>query len=117
MALLSAMETFSGGDFGVYITREICSAMDAAGRGADRTGGYRQLSGRSGQCHDEGHRGAGGRAGAGGDAQRGARKMHLSEDMTRDIMKISMDALSVVEANGSGEVFGENTDFPDSGPS
>ena len=44
-----------------------------------------------------------------------ARKMHLSEDMTRDIMKISMDALSVVEANGSGEVFGENTDFPDSG--
>ena len=35
-----------------------------------------------------------------------AQRMNLSEDMTRDIMKISMDALAVVEAHGSGDKFG-----------
>ncbi|HIZ45018.1 MAG TPA: hypothetical protein H9672_09955 [Firmicutes bacterium] len=115
MALLSAMETFSGGDFGVYITREICSAMDAAvaeQTGQADTGSYLAAQANAMMKATEELVEELGREATLSEV---ARKMHLSEDMTRDIMKISMDALSVVEANGSGEVFGENTDFPDSG--
>lgn len=108
MALLMAMETFEKGDFGVHITREICSAMDAAiaeQTGQDDTGSYLASQANAMMKATEELVEELGREATLAEV---AKKMNLSEDMTRDIMKISMDALSVVEANGTGEVFGEH---------
>ncbi len=106
MALLMAMEDFEGGDFGVYITREICSAMDAAlaeQTGERDTGSYLAAQANAiMEATEELVKELGREATLSEVAQR----MNLSEDMTRDIMKISMDALAVVEAHGSGEKFG-----------
>ena len=106
MALLMAMEDFEGGDFGVYITREICSAMDAAlaeQTGERDTGSYLAAQANAiMEATEELVKELGREATLSEVAQR----MNLSEDMTRDIMKISMDALAVVEAHGSGDKFG-----------
>ncbi len=106
MALLMAMEDFEDGDFGVYITREICSAMDAAlaeQTGERDTGSYLAAQANAiMEATEELVKELGREATLSEVAQR----MNLSEDMTRDIMKISMDALAVVEAHGSGEQFG-----------
>ncbi len=106
MALLMAMEDFEGGDFGVYITREICSAMDAAlaeQTGERDTGSYLAAQANAiMEATEELVKELGREATLSEVSQR----MNLSEDMTRDIMKISMDALAVVEAHGSGEKFG-----------
>ena len=103
---LMAMEDFEGGDFGVYITREICSAMDAAlaeQTGERDTGSYLAAQANAiMEATEELVKELGREATLSEVAQR----MNLSEDMTRDIMKISMDALAVVEAHGSGEKFG-----------
>ena len=106
MALLMAMDEFEDGDFGVYITREICSALDAAlaeQTGENDTGSYLAAQANAVMEATEELVKELGREATLAEV---ARKMNLSEDMTRDIMKISMDALSVVEANGSGETFG-----------
>ena len=106
MALLMAMEDFEDGDFGVYITREICSAMDAAldeQTGERDTGSYLAAQANAiMEATEELVKELGREATLSEVAQR----MNLSEDMTRDIMKISMDALAVVEAHGSGDKFG-----------
>lgn len=106
MALLTAMEEFEDGDFGVYITREICSAMDAAlaeQTGENDTGSYLAAQANAiMEATEELVKELGREATLSEVAQR----MNLSEDMTKDIMKISMDALAVVEAHGSGESFG-----------
>ncbi|MCI8505672.1 MAG: hypothetical protein HFI67_05725 [Lachnospiraceae bacterium] len=108
MALLTAMEEFDDGDFGVYITREICSAMDMAlaeQTGEQDTGSYLAAQANAiMEATEELVKELGREATLSEVAQR----MNLSEDMTRDIMKISMDALAVVEAHGSGEKFGGN---------
>ncbi len=106
MALLMAMESFSGGDFGVHVTKEICSAMDAAiaeQTGQEDTGSYlasqaNAMMNATEELVEE--------LGREATLEEVAKRMNLSEEMTKDIMKISMDALSLVEANGSGEVFG-----------
>ena len=106
MALLMAMEEFEDGDFGVYITREICSAMDMAlaeQTGEQDTGSYLAAQANAiMEATEELVKELGREATLSEVAQR----MNLSEDMTKDIMKISMDALAVVEAHGSGEKFG-----------
>ena len=106
MALLTAMEEFDDGDFGVYITREICSAMDMAlaeQTGEQDTGSYLAAQANAiMEATEELVKELGREATLSEVAQR----MNLSEDMTKDIMKISMDALAVVEAHGSGEKFG-----------
>ena len=106
MALLTAMEEFEDGDFGVYITREICSAMDAAlaeQTGEQDTGSYLAAQANAIMEATEDLVKELGREATLSEV---ARRMNLSEDMTKDIMKISMDALAVVEAHGSGERFG-----------
>lgn len=108
MALLMAMESFEEGDFGVYITREICSAMDliiAEQTGQNDTGSYLAAQANAMMKATEELVEELGREATLSEV---AKKMNLSEDMTRDIMKISMDALSVVEANGTGEAFGSH---------
>lgn len=106
MALLTAMEEFEDGDFGVYITREICSAMDAAlaeQTGEQDTGSYLAAQANAiMEATEELVKELGREA----TLSEVAGRMNLSEDMTKDIMKISMDALAVVEAHGSGETFG-----------
>ncbi|MCI8465294.1 MAG: hypothetical protein HFI63_05495 [Lachnospiraceae bacterium] len=106
MALLTAVEEYTEGDFGVYITREICSAMDAAlaeQTGEQDTGSYLAAQANAiMEATEELVKELGREA----TLSEVAQKMNLSEDMTRDIMKISMDALAVVEAHGSGETFG-----------
>ena len=107
MALLMAMESFDGGDFGVHITREICSAMEAVlaeQTGQADTGSYLAAQANAIMKATEELVEELGREATLAEV---AKKMNLSEDMTKDIMKISMDALSVVEANGTGESFGE----------
>ncbi len=106
MALLTAMDTFASGDFGVHITREICTAMDAAiaeQTGQDDTGSYLAAQANAMMKATEELVEELGREATLAEV---AARMNLSEDMARDIMKISMDALSLVDANGGGEVFG-----------
>ena len=111
MALLTAMEDFEAGDFGVYITKEICSAMDAAlaeQTGERDTGSYLAAQANAVMEATEELVKELGREATLSDV---AQRMNLSEDMTKDIMKISMDALAVVEAHGSGEQFGKKQPF------
>ena len=106
MALLMAVDTFGGGDFGVHITREICTAMDAAiaeQTGQDDTGSYLAAQANAMMKATEELVEELGREAT---LKEVADRMKLSEDMARDIMKISMDALSLAEAGGSGEVYG-----------
>ena len=107
MALLMAMETFIGGEFGLHLTKEICSALDAAvaeQNGQENTGNYLASQANAMMKATEELVEELGREATLSEV---AERMKLSEEMTRDIMKISMDALSVVEANGGGETFGE----------
>ena len=107
IALLMAMETFAGGEFGLHLTKEICSALDAAvaeQNGQENTGNYLASQANAMMKATEELVEELGREATLSEV---AERMKLSEEMTRDIMKISMDALSVVEANGGGETFGE----------
>ncbi len=107
MALFLSLDTFSGGEFGVHITKEVCSAMDAAvaeQSGQENTGSYLAAQANAMMKATEELVEELGREATLAEV---AAKMNLSEDMTRDIMKISMDALSAATNSGSGEVYGE----------
>lgn len=107
MALFMAAATYEGGDFGVMVTREICSAMEAAiaeQTGQEETGSYLAAQSNAMMKATEELVNELGREAT---LEEVAAKMHLSEEITRDIMKISMDALTVTDANKTGETFGQ----------
>ena len=109
MALLMALDTFPGGEFSVYITKEICSAMDMAvaeQSGQEDTGSYLAAQANAMMKATEELVEELGREATLAEV---AARMNLSEDITRDIMKISMDALSAASNSGSGEVYGGET--------
>ena len=107
MADLIQEGNITGGEFGLHLTKEICSALDAAvaeQNGQENTGNYLASQANAMMKATEELVEELGREATLSEV---AERMKLSEEMTRDIMKISMDALSVVEANGGGETFGE----------
>lgn len=107
VALVMAAAMYEDGDFGVYITREICSALEAAiaeQTGQQDTGSYLAAQSNALMKATEELVNELGREAT---LEEVARKMKLSEEMTKDLMKISMDALNVVDANKTGETFGE----------
>lgn len=107
MALMMAVNSFTGGDYDAWINSEVEEAfkmvvMDQEGyssTGSHLASEANALMEATAKIAEE--------LGREAILEEVAAKMNLSEEVVRDIMKISMDALDMAEATGSGETFGQ----------
>lgn len=107
MALMMAVNSYSGGDYDAWINSEIEEAfkmMVMDQEGYSNTGN--RLASEANALMETTARIAE-ELGREASLEEIAAKMNLSEEAVRDIMKISMDALDMAEATGSGETFGK----------
>ncbi len=111
MALMMAVNSYSGGDYDAWINSEVEEAFKVVvmdQEGYSSTGSH--LASEANAIMETTARLAE-ELGREASLEELAAKMNLSEDAVRDIMKISMDALDMAEASGSGETFGKNEEI------
>lgn len=107
MALMLAVNSYTGGDYDAWVNSEVEEAFKAIvmdQEGHSNTGKYlaseaNALMEATAKLAEE--------LGREATLEELAGKMNLSEETVRDIMKVSMDALDMAEATGSGETFGK----------
>ena len=113
VALMMAVDSYTGGDYDAWINSEVEEAFKAAvieQEGHLNTGKYlatqaNALMELTAQIAEE--------LGREASLDELASRMNLSEDAVRDIMKTSMDALNIAEATGSGETYGQTETLSD----
>lgn len=107
MALMVAVNSYMGGDYDAWINSEVEEAFKAVvveQDGHANVGNYlaseaNALMNATAELAEE--------LGREATLEELAVRMNLSEEAVRDIMKVSMDALDMAEATGSGETFGQ----------
>ena len=113
VALMMAVAGFAGGDYDAWVNSEIEEAFKAVvmeQEGHTNAGNYlaaeaNALMEATAQAAEE--------LGREATLEELASRMNLPEETVRDIMKVSMDALDMAEAAGSGETYGQTDEVSD----